>query len=116
MTTNDDAASSTSTSASPSPSLSSISPISQTTNGSDTPTVDNVDSNLSNSDYLAEEEITIKIKYLNDSMKTVKARPSEPIGDFKKYVLNSVKLHFVFHCKLAFRFHLPKIGEPLMKN
>lgn len=29
-------------------------------------------------------ELTIKLKYLNDDLKVVKARPHEPIGDFKK--------------------------------
>lgn len=51
-----------------------------------TPTDDNVDGSAPKADYLSEEEITIKLKYLNDSMKIVKARPSEPIGDFKKWV------------------------------
>lgn len=30
------------------------------------------------------DELTIKLKYLNDDLKIVKARPNEPIGDFKK--------------------------------
>lgn len=30
-------------------------------------------------------EITIKLKYLNDDLKIVKAKTNEPIGDFKKY-------------------------------
>lgn len=35
--------------------------------------------------HSSSDEITIKLKYLNDDLKIVKARTSEPIGDFKKY-------------------------------
>lgn len=35
--------------------------------------------------YANGDEITIKLKYLNDELKIVKARTNEPIGDFKKY-------------------------------
>lgn len=35
--------------------------------------------------YSSSDEITIKLKYLNDDLKIVKARTNEPIGDFKKY-------------------------------
>lgn len=34
--------------------------------------------------YSNSDEITIKLKYLNDDLKIVKARTNEPIGDFKK--------------------------------
>lgn len=34
--------------------------------------------------YSNNDEITIKLKYLNDDLKIVKARTNEPIGDFKK--------------------------------
>lgn len=69
-----------SSSATPTVSMESTAPSS----ASRTPTDDNVDGSAPKADYLSEEEITIKLKYLNDSMKIVKARPSEPIGDFKK--------------------------------
>lgn len=36
------------------------------------------------SDLTFGDELTIKLKYLNDDLKIVKARPNEPIGDFKK--------------------------------
>lgn len=39
---------------------------------------------LSQSDLTFGDELTIKLKYLNDDLKIVKARPNEPIGDFKK--------------------------------
>lgn len=35
-------------------------------------------------DILFGDELTIKLKYLNDDLKIVKGRPSELIGDFKK--------------------------------
>lgn len=36
------------------------------------------------SDHVFGDELTIKLKYLNDDLKIVKARPNEAIGDFKK--------------------------------
>lgn len=68
-----------------SPSTSNMPTISPESFGpSPTPTVDNVNANTSDADHSSNDEITIKLKYLNDSMRVVKAKPNEPIGDFKK--------------------------------
>lgn len=41
-------------------------------------------SGSADSSFLLGDEITIKLKYLNDDLKIVRARPNEQIGDFKK--------------------------------
>lgn len=51
----------------------------QSTSHADVPSSASTEATYSNGD-----EITIKLKYLNDELKIVKARTNEPIGDFKK--------------------------------
>lgn len=51
------------------------------------------------------DEITIKLKYLNDDLKIVKARTDEPIGDFKKYCHISFTL-LDLKCQFQYDQHL----------
>lgn len=51
---------------------------------------ENTSSASNEATYSSNDEITIKLKYLNDDLKIVKARTNEPIGDFKKYDFSSL--------------------------
>lgn len=79
---------------------------------SSTAAADLVDSS-SETVYSSADEITIKLKYLNDNLKIVKARPTEPIGDFKKYDTKRILLKMTNHFFLLLVFFVDGI---LMKN
>lgn len=72
-----------------------------TSNGAD---ADNTSSASNEATYSNSDEITIKLKYLNDDLKIVKARTNEPIGDFKKYAFLRKRKIFVHQTQFNFLF------------
>ncbi|XP_031632918.1 transmembrane and ubiquitin-like domain-containing protein 1 [Contarinia nasturtii] len=67
--------------------------------------VENISSASNEATYSSSDEITIKLKYLNDDLKIVKARTNEPIGDFKKRNFNE-ELNAQKLVRLVFNGHV----------
>ncbi|XP_055322163.1 transmembrane and ubiquitin-like domain-containing protein 2 [Sitodiplosis mosellana] len=66
---------------------------------------ENTSSASNEATYSSSDEITIKLKYLNDDLKIVKARTGEPIGDFKKRNFNE-ELNAQKLVRLVFNGHV----------